>query len=121
MLIFWLVDLGLVASLAKKWKQPQFVSVIDTGSGCSGDGRCDLKKVDHTSADTYAGALVAGAVLAAFEVYVLVPSFTQDFANSSQCFVGSHCWPPVACYEGTNILPTPSGRKLFLQSATNHC
>jgi hypothetical protein len=96
MLVFWLVDSGLVASLAKGWKQPQSASVLDTGSGCSGDEKCDLKKVDHTSGDTYAGALVAGAVLAGFEVYVLVPSFAQDFANSSQCSVGSHCWPAVA-------------------------
>jgi hypothetical protein len=68
MLIFWLVDIGLAASFAKGWRQPQTVSVLDTGSGCGGDGKCDIKKVDHTSGDTYAGALVAGAVLAGFEV-----------------------------------------------------
>jgi hypothetical protein len=96
MLIFWLVDLGLVASLAMGWKQPQFVSVLDTGSGCSGDERCDLTKVDHSSGDTYAGALVTGAVLSGFEVYVLCPYFTKDLANSFQCSVDCHYRLPVA-------------------------
>jgi hypothetical protein len=95
-LVFWLVDLGLVASLAKGWKQPQSVSVLDIWGSCSGNGSCDLKKVDRTSADTYAGALVAGAVLAGFEVYVLDPYFMQNSANLSQCLRDGHYWHPVA-------------------------
>jgi hypothetical protein len=68
LLIFWLVNLGLIASLAKKWKQPQSVSVLNSGRHCSGDGKCDLQTIDHTSPDTYAGALVAGVILAGLEV-----------------------------------------------------
>ena len=68
MLILMLVDLGLIASLAKAWKQPKSVSVLGLGGHCSEDGKCDLQKIDYTSPDTYSGALVAGAVLAGLEV-----------------------------------------------------
>jgi hypothetical protein len=68
MLIFWFVDVGLIASLAKEWRQPESVSVLDSGRHCSEDRKCDLQKIDHTSPDTYSGALVAGAALAGLEV-----------------------------------------------------
>jgi hypothetical protein len=57
-----------MSRLAKEWKQPEAVSVLDSGRHCSGNGKCVLQKVDHTAPDTYSGALVAGAVLAGLEV-----------------------------------------------------
>ncbi len=61
MLVFWIVDLGLVAALAHEWN-PQCSYSAGRGKICSSFAKRD------TTFRTYLGALVAGAVLAGLEV-----------------------------------------------------
>jgi hypothetical protein len=61
MLVFWIVNLGLVANLAQQWN-PQCSYTKESGQICSSYAKRD------TTFRTYFGALVAGAVLAGLEV-----------------------------------------------------
>jgi hypothetical protein len=64
MLIFWVVDLGLFAHLAKLWQGPECTYRYQNGFTCA-----PYEKRDATTTyGTFYAALVAGAVLAAFEL-----------------------------------------------------
>jgi hypothetical protein len=62
MLIFWIVNLGLTASLAHEWS-PQCSYTSESGKICASY----VTKRD-TTFKTYFGALIASAVLIGFEV-----------------------------------------------------
>lgn len=64
MLIFWVVDLGLSAHLAKLWQGPECTYHYQNGFTCAPYDKRDAT----TTYSTFYGALVAGAVLAAFEL-----------------------------------------------------
>ena len=68
MIIFWIVDLGLVAHLAGLWQGPDCTYDFRNGYACAPWDRRDVSARSTTTYQTYYGALVAGAVLAAFEL-----------------------------------------------------
>jgi hypothetical protein len=72
MMIFWIVDVGLVAHLAKLWEAHACTYNFRNGYECAPDerfvGRNFIYQQDPASYKTFYGALVVGAVLAAFEV-----------------------------------------------------
>jgi hypothetical protein len=69
MLIFWVVDLGLVANLAHLWSGPQCSYSYYYGYNCSYYvKRGVLQARDETTFTAYYGALVAGAVFAAVQL-----------------------------------------------------
>lgn len=70
MLLFWIVDLGLVANLAHLWSSPTYCY----GYYCNYNYYWYKKRdVDYTTVQGYYGALVAGAIIAAIELYVFIP------------------------------------------------
>jgi hypothetical protein len=71
MLLFWIVDLGLVANLAHIWSDADYCY----GGYCAtyyyyGYYKRGLGKRDTTPVTHYYGALVTGAILAAIQLYV---------------------------------------------------
>jgi hypothetical protein len=70
MIVFWAVDTGILADLAKVWSQPGCTYTPWDGYACSSYWKRDrttLYKRD-TSYGPYFGALVAGATLAGVQV-----------------------------------------------------
>lgn len=70
MLIFWIVDLALVAQLAKLWSDPECTYNLDNHHMCAPYQRRQATSSRLMPFSTFYGALVAGAVLAAFELWV---------------------------------------------------
>jgi hypothetical protein len=68
MLIFWIVDLALVAQLAKVWSDPECTYDLRNEYMCAPYQKRQTTSNGTTSFETFYGALVAGAVLAAFEL-----------------------------------------------------
>jgi hypothetical protein len=71
MLIFWIVDLGLVANLARIWHNPDCGYSYYYDSYTCYYGKRDLSgigKRDTTTVGAYYGALVAGALFAAVQL-----------------------------------------------------
>jgi hypothetical protein len=69
MLLFWIVDLGLVANLARIWSSTGCVySYTYGGYSCGyGYGYGYSKRDESTTVGAYRGALIAGALFAAIE------------------------------------------------------
>ncbi|OAG10744.1 uncharacterized protein CC84DRAFT_1161604 [Paraphaeosphaeria sporulosa] len=69
LLIFWLVDLGLVANLAAMWGRGDYCFTTSYGFGST---YCytkrDLIKRDYTTFGAYYGVLTAGAIFAAIQL-----------------------------------------------------
>lgn len=71
MLIFWITDLGLVAYLARLWQQPKRMDNFTHRHQHAPYKKRDshnLQRKDIRAYNTFSEALVAGAVLAAFEM-----------------------------------------------------
>ncbi|KAF2856608.1 hypothetical protein T440DRAFT_383030 [Plenodomus tracheiphilus IPT5] len=66
-----IIALGLLASLAQKWKQPQCTYDFKTGYRCSSNKKRGLRTLherDFTSYNTYSGALIAGSILISLQI-----------------------------------------------------
>ncbi|KAF1841698.1 uncharacterized protein K460DRAFT_419720 [Cucurbitaria berberidis CBS 394.84] len=74
MLVFWSVDLGLLAYLANLWEHPRCAYGFEAESQCTTYARRapSLHKRITASAKMYSAALIASAVLAAFEVILWI-------------------------------------------------
>jgi hypothetical protein len=70
MLVFWLIDLALIAHLARIWQDPKCTYDLRYKYMCVPYllRRDDVGGGRRTSFNTYYGALVAGALLAASEL-----------------------------------------------------
>ncbi|KAF1913775.1 hypothetical protein BDU57DRAFT_580286 [Ampelomyces quisqualis] len=68
MLMFWIIDLGLAANLVKLWTSPECDYNSEQGYPCVPLEKRAHKGVVLRSYNTYHGTLVAGALLAGFEV-----------------------------------------------------
>jgi len=68
LLVFWVVDLGLVANLARMWGDGQRCYYSGYYSGYYCYYKRDLAKRDDTTYGAYYGALAAGAVFAAVQL-----------------------------------------------------
>jgi hypothetical protein len=68
MLIFWIVDLGLIMKVAKLWEGPACTYSYRNGYECAQYDKRDAGRTHTTRYKTFYRALVAGAVLAAFEL-----------------------------------------------------
>ncbi|KAF1947303.1 hypothetical protein EJ02DRAFT_417889 [Clathrospora elynae] len=70
-LVFWIVNLGLIADLSRFWQLSKCTYTFSTGYQCTPLEEKDMKvfhERDTTSFNTYSGSLVAAAVFTAFEV-----------------------------------------------------
>jgi hypothetical protein len=68
MLVFWLIDLSLLAYLAKTWQNPECPYNLRVRYMCEPFKKWVIDEKRATSLNTYYGALVAGALLAASEL-----------------------------------------------------
>jgi hypothetical protein len=68
MLIFWVIDLGLAANLVKLWTSPACDYNSEQGYLCVPLEKRVLEGMELHTYNTYHGGLVAGAVLAGFEL-----------------------------------------------------
>lgn len=70
MVIFWIVDMGLVANLARIWAGPQCSYSYGYGYYCSYGKRdlLPLGKREYTTVGNYYGALCAGAFFGAVQL-----------------------------------------------------
>lgn len=71
MVIFWIVDMGLVADLARSWASPQCVYSYywDTSYCNYGKGAlANSKREETTTIGAYYGALAAGAFFGSVEL-----------------------------------------------------
>jgi hypothetical protein len=71
MVIFWIVDMGLVANLARIWSGPQCSYSYWTGNYYCSYGKRDLLNFDkreETTVKAYYGALAAGAFFGAVQL-----------------------------------------------------
>ncbi|CAO2657330.1 Nn.00g034560.m01.CDS01 [Neocucurbitaria sp. VM-36] len=105
MLIFWSVDLGLIAYLVRQWEQPRCIYRSGTGVQCTSYGRRDptaFIKRDDASYDLHSGFLIAGAVLAALEVILWTVSASLvvlNVAKQHSTVVREDAWPQPQAYE----------------------
>lgn len=85
MLLFWVIDLGLVANLAQTWADPLCGYYGSYGYNCSGYTYTwtYYAKRDTTTTGSYYGALVAGSLFAALEfgTWVATTIITVIFMN----------------------------------------
>ena len=92
MLVFWIIALGLLASLAEHWQQPQCTYSFASGYECTSLPKKRPKiphKRDTTTYTAYSAALIAGTVFSSFEVYA-PHSHVQSPSNPSQHPLGHH-------------------------------
>jgi hypothetical protein len=68
MLMFWVIDLGLLAHLARIWQGPECTYEFHVGYICAPYERRDLHARQTTLYSSYYGTLLVGAILAAFEL-----------------------------------------------------
>jgi hypothetical protein len=68
MLIFWIVDLAIVTHLTKRWRAPGCTYDLRHENICAVGKKRSLDDNQTTPFNAFYGALVAGAVLAAFEL-----------------------------------------------------
>jgi hypothetical protein len=68
MLVFWLIDMSVIAYLAKVWQSPECISDLRNQYMCAPYIKRNTGGRRTTSFNAYYGALVAGALLAASEL-----------------------------------------------------
>jgi hypothetical protein len=68
MLVFWLIDLSLLAYLARTWQSLECTYNLRTRYMCEPYKKRGIDGRRVTTLNTYYGALVAGALLAASEL-----------------------------------------------------
>jgi hypothetical protein len=93
MLIFWITDLGLVANLARLWNDSDYyysyyyVAYYDDYDYYYKRDIANIAKRDTTTVGAYRGALIAGAVFAALQLYVHITQHDGLGAKSNidQC------------------------------------
>jgi hypothetical protein len=68
MIIFWIIDLGLMANLVKLWTNPECDYDSKERYLCVPIEKRHLDGIELQAYSTYHGVFVAGAVLAGFEL-----------------------------------------------------
>jgi hypothetical protein len=68
MVMFWVVDLAIVTHLAKIWRNPGCAYDLRHENVCAADEKRNQNDKQAVPFNHFYGALVAGAVLAAFEL-----------------------------------------------------
>ncbi|CAA9965683.1 hypothetical protein P3342_011688 [Pyrenophora teres f. teres] len=110
-MFFWLVNLGLVATRAHQWQRSKCtdLTVLEYSMHCPGVGAEGglhvLQNGGTTAVKTYTGALIAGAILAAFQV-IFWAIMTALFIRSTRKL--------------TEILPCPHSPTIQMQTSTTH-
>jgi hypothetical protein len=110
MLLFWIVDLGLVANLARIWSSTTCVYYYAYGAyGCGYGYSYDygyVKRDEETTVGAYRGALIAGAVFAAIEfagwvasAVVLIMHMNKHRSNTA----ATHVQQPPPQYADTTV------------------
>jgi hypothetical protein len=66
--MFWLIDFSLLTYLAKTWQSPECTYNLHTQNMCEPYRKRGINGRRVTSLNTFYGALVAGALLAASEL-----------------------------------------------------
>lgn len=87
MLVFWIVALGLLASLAEHWQQPRCTYSFASGYKCTSFANRGLQthhKRDTTTYTAYSGALIAGAVFSSLEVTLWIITTSIVFLDAWQ-------------------------------------
>ncbi|CBX95066.1 predicted protein [Plenodomus lingam JN3] len=113
MLVASVIALGLLASLAQYWKQPECTYRFKSGYQCSPYGKRDLRiqwKRDTTSYVTYSGALITGSVLSASEATSI--AFFDKWADLRPTSQTNKSPPPqVQHTEQAMPLATPASQR----------
>ncbi|KAI0624965.1 hypothetical protein Ptr902_10935 [Pyrenophora tritici-repentis] len=111
-MFFWLVNLGFVATRAHQWQRSKCseLTVLEysmhcPGVGAGGRGFHVLQNGGTTAVKTYTGALIAGAILATFQV-ILWAIMTALFVRSTRKL--------------TEIRPLPRSPTTQMQPSTTH-
>jgi hypothetical protein len=133
MLLFWVIDLGLVANLASIWANPICSSYYGYSYSCSYYRKRDVEirgfeKRDTTSYTAYYGALAAGAVFAAVQLVtwalsavILIIHFNKHRTNAANTTTHvSHPPPQYANTPHNNNIPQPVPMEKYSHQASTH-